>query len=538
MSDALRSSLTLNVGASNGHEGHKEPTNSCAAISNKVVKSSKLLTSPQLLPLLPPGQQVSNVTTVIPTSNAKKGASSPSTAFEFLTFKWLFKRRSGQGVTNSSSTLNVGRNRRSGQANISRATTNVSIANGQSSGPLPRIKKLSTATCLNALLEPAKKCTKGSEEASTRSPMKASYSFDDIDRLLQSTPVHREKNRRDKKKERVNKYKSNVDLANFRTFDKYQVRSFRDDVSLEEYEEDDDELDEGRSMVTPSLRRNCKLCLGQRPISNFHTIWSCGCSFCRPCLSTYLTYAVRENMNVPHIECPDSDCPRSKRPLAADVLTASGRKASTTAIRRHVLTALGQHKSSSSSNLVGDRNLDNVFSAQEVQLLVDEITFELFKKLKVEYEVDRDPCRVWCPKANCDTICVVTKPTVTCVTDTNPRARTRTASDPLRMSGWPVYCSRCDKTFCNDCRKPWHSGFPCSEPTEDDLLMLLQREGSLPNGETGPEIKRCPRCSVWIERDEGCAQMMCRKCKHVFCWFCLQSLEVFSTVLSLIHVLK
>jgi hypothetical protein len=31
---------------------------------------------------------------------------------------------------------------------------------------------------------------------------------------------------------------------------------------------------------------------------------------------------------------------------------------------------------------------------------------------------------------------------------------------------------------------------------------------------------------VPIERDTGCAQMMCKRCKHVFCWYCLQSLDV------------
>ncbi|CAH1995358.1 unnamed protein product [Acanthoscelides obtectus] len=32
-------------------------------------------------------------------------------------------------------------------------------------------------------------------------------------------------------------------------------------------------------------------------------------------------------------------------------------------------------------------------------------------------------------------------------------------------------------------------------------------------------------CNVPIEKDEGCAQMMCKRCKHVFCWYCLASLD-------------
>ena len=39
-------------------------------------------------------------------------------------------------------------------------------------------------------------------------------------------------------------------------------------------------------------------------------------------------------------------------------------------------------------------------------------------------------------------------------------------------------------------------------------------------------IKRCPACHVPIERDQGCAQMSCKRCRHLFCWFCMKSLDV------------
>ena len=45
-------------------------------------------------------------------------------------------------------------------------------------------------------------------------------------------------------------------------------------------------------------------------------------------------------------------------------------------------------------------------------------------------------------------------------------------------------------------------------------------------GAEAENIKRCPMCAVPIERDAGCAQMMCKRCKHVFCWYCLASLDV------------
>ena len=39
-------------------------------------------------------------------------------------------------------------------------------------------------------------------------------------------------------------------------------------------------------------------------------------------------------------------------------------------------------------------------------------------------------------------------------------------------------------------------------------------------------IKRCPRCRFPLEWISGCAQMMCINCKHIFCWYCLKSLDV------------
>ncbi len=49
---------------------------------------------------------------------------------------------------------------------------------------------------------------------------------------------------------------------------------------------------------------------------------------------------------------------------------------------------------------------------------------------------------------------------------------------------------------------------------------------NLKSEEDESPIKRCPKCKVYIERDEGCAQMMCKNCKHAFCWYCLESLDV------------
>ena len=115
-----------------------------------------------------------------------------------------------------------------------------------------------------------------------------------------------------------------------------------------------------------------------------------------------------------------------------------------------------------------------------------------------------------------------------------------------------MQCPTCDKEFCSLCSANWHPGLTCAQNgnalftsasnakrTNSNVGLIKGSSASHgrimgPAGEFLPvtggsiegDIKRCPMCNVPIERDAGCAQMMCKRCKHVFCWFCLTSLDV------------
>lgn len=60
----------------------------------------------------------------------------------------------------------------------------------------------------------------------------------------------------------------------------------------------------------------------------------------------------------------------------------------------------------------------------------------------------------------------------------------------------------------------------CNLDQQIDDFTIKQQPDNLEN------IKRCPQCSILIERVEGCAQIMCKFCKHCFCFYCLASLDV------------
>ncbi|XP_078146052.1 putative E3 ubiquitin-protein ligase RNF144A-B [Centroberyx gerrardi] len=137
----------------------------------------------------------------------------------------------------------------------------------------------------------------------------------------------------------------------------------------------------------------------------------------------------------------------------------------------------------------------------EIECMVAAESLQRYKRLQFEREVLLDPCRTWCPSSSCQAVC-----------------RLPEAEPP---GSQPARCPLCRLDFCSLCRAAWHPGRACRDRDRD-----RDRDPERPpgNSEASP-IKRCPKCQVFIQRDEGCAQMMCKNCKHAFCWFCLESLD-------------
>ncbi|KAG8232984.1 hypothetical protein J437_LFUL012631 [Ladona fulva] len=171
-----------------------------------------------------------------------------------------------------------------------------------------------------------------------------------------------------------------------------------------------------------------------------------------------------------------------------------------------------------------------VITMTEIETLVGSDLTEKHRRFRLYREVDLDIRRVWCPVPGCDTVC--TLPLPPSESSTNVQVCQPKPQNPFCMCPpQRVVCPTCNFDFCSACRKPSHVGVSCEKAAQlwggrwsgpNQGTQLLLPPGVPPDSDL---IKCCPMCCVPIEKDEGCAQMMCKRCKHVFCWYCLTSLD-------------
>jgi hypothetical protein len=72
----------------------------------------------------------------------------------------------------------------------------------------------------------------------------------------------------------------------------------------------------------------------------------------------------------------------------------------------------------------------------------------------------------------------------------------------------------CDKghSFCSQCNQAYHFQSPCDQDQEIKNFATY----------SGYIVKKCPRCRVWTEKNEGCNHMTCKICQYSWCWLCEQ----------------
>ena len=110
---------------------------------------------------------------------------------------------------------------------------------------------------------------------------------------------------------------------------------------------------------------------------------------------------------------------------------------------------------------------------------------EKYKKFKKRVEILQDKNKKLCPNPDCDSF--------------------------LEKSDKSKYV-KCEygHEYCFYCLRPPHGKNSCDENLEKQLLKWTK----------GKRVKRCPRCKIYTEKNEGCNHMTCVSCKYQWCWLC------------------
>jgi hypothetical protein len=143
-------------------------------------------------------------------------------------------------------------------------------------------------------------------------------------------------------------------------------------------------------------------------------------------------------------------------------------------------------------------NCPHFVTYNEVKHLVDRRTFEKYEEFLLKHALDSDPNCRWCPRPGCHNAMIG-----------NPNLPMMVCSN-----------EKCQFTFCFNCREEWHADTTCEK------YQKWKRENSDAENRfalwAAQHTKPCPFCNAKIEKNGGCNHMTCSKCRHEFCWLCLQ----------------
>merc|ERR1719336_828078 len=80
-----------------------------------------------------------------------------------------------------------------------------------------------------------------------------------------------------------------------------------------------------------------------------------------------------------------------------------------------------------------------------------------------------------------------------------------------------IHCTDCGHVYCINCNQNGHRPCPCD--VADTWIVKATSEAENMQWILA-KTKKCPKCRVPIEKNQGCNHMTCRNCRYEFCWLC------------------
>ena len=114
----------------------------------------------------------------------------------------------------------------------------------------------------------------------------------------------------------------------------------------------------------------------------------------------------------------------------------------------------------------------------------DQTLIEKYNKFKIRAEILKDENKRPCPFPDCESFLEKSKSTKY------------------------IKCKN-GHEYCFECLKPPHGKIKCQNLDKKFL-----------NWTKNKRVKKCPKCGIYIEKNEGCNHMKCNNCKYDWCWLC------------------
>lgn len=241
-----------------------------------------------------------------------------------------------------------------------------------------------------------------------------------------------------------------------------------------------------------SLNLECSLCLDTKNYAEFYAMNNCnhqsGCqaSFCKTCLLELISTHLNEG-STRELKCPNFNC--TKKINASDIYNITQ----------------------------NCKNLYNRFL---------EFSFD-------EFKTDNQNYIKFCPTPDCKC----------------------TYSIEEVAAAQQIHCPSCNHIYCATCQYD-HQNLSCENAAtlDHDCISCATRHARNTSCQAAArdrsqtesslqelqniKIKPCPHCKVFIEKNQGCNHITCKKCSHEFCWTCLSAFRTTRCNSSWCDVLK
>lgn len=148
---------------------------------------------------------------------------------------------------------------------------------------------------------------------------------------------------------------------------------------------------------------------------------------------------------------------------------------------------------------------EETFTMTMIHNLVKEDNFRKYLKFQEREKIKEKKNVVICPILDCEGY--ATKPENELIGIENEGDALLNVSNENKEK--IQYICNKGHAFCSKCKCMWHSD-DCNEDREVKDFTKS----------TGKLLKRCPKCKVWTEKNEGCNHMTCQICKFEWCWLC------------------